>query len=191
MHDMLENRKGPVLGEIAPFFKTAKKEDGVSLERFKGSWTILFSHPNDLLPIFKTRTIKYVLCKRKIKAVAIGSNLSPDTTSENNFLDKYVVKHSLAIIDDAGSRVAKSYGLDSADETSSVKGVFVIDPQSHLRMKLFFSMDTERNFTEILKLVDALQDAEKQSKQKNHAAGSKGFKLKLNRLILPSITGKQ
>jgi peroxiredoxin (alkyl hydroperoxide reductase subunit C) len=103
-----------------------------------------------------------VLCKRKINAVAIGSNLSPDTTSENNFLDKYVVKHSLAIIDDAGSRVANSYGLDSSDETSSVKGVFVIDPQSTLRMKLFFSMDTERDFTEILKLVDALKDAEKQ-----------------------------
>ncbi|MDH4232257.1 MAG: redoxin domain-containing protein [Nitrospirota bacterium] len=191
MDDMLENRKGPVLGEPAPFFKTDKKEDGFGLEKLKGSWTILFSHPDDLLPIFKTRTIKYVLCKRKIKAVAIGSNLSPDTTSENNFLDKYVVKHSLAIIDDAGSKVAKSYGLDSSDETSSVKGVFVIDPQRKLRMKLFFSMDTERDFTEILKLVDALQDAEKQAKQKKQAAGTYGVKLKLNRLIMPNLTGKE
>ncbi|RPI37494.1 MAG: hypothetical protein EHM54_03045 [Nitrospiraceae bacterium] len=191
MHDMSENRRGPVLGEPAPFFKATKKEGGIRLDKLKGSWVILFSHPDDLLPIFETRTIKYVLCKRRINAVAIGCNHSPHTTSETNFFEKYMVKHSLTIIDDADNQVAISYGLDSAGEDSSVKGVFVIDPKSNLRMKLFFPIDTERDFMEILKLVDALQVAEKQNKQKKQTAGIKGLKLKLNRLIMPGITGKQ
>ena len=191
MHDMSENRRGPVLGEPAPFFKATKKEGGIRLDKLKGSWVILFSHPDDLLPIFETRTIKYVLCKRRINAVAIGCNHSPQATSETSFFEKYMVKHSLTIIDDADNQVAISYGLDSADEDSSVKGVFVIDPKSNLRMKLFFPIDTERDFMEILKLVDALQVAEKQNKQKKQTAGIKGLKLKLNRLIMPGITGKQ
>ena len=102
-----------------------------------------------------------------------------------------MVKHSLSIIDDADNCVARSYGLDSSDEKSSAKGIFVIDPKGNLRMKLFFSMNAERDFPEILKLVDALQDAEKQGKQKKQADANKGFKLKLNRLAMPNLTWKQ
>jgi peroxiredoxin (alkyl hydroperoxide reductase subunit C) len=191
MHDMSENGRGPVLGEPAPFFKATKKESSIRLDKLKGSWVILFSHPDDFLPIFETRTIKYVLCKRRINAVALGCKQSPNTPFEDTFFEKYMVKHSLTIIDDADSRVAISYGLDSADKDSSVKGVFVIDPKSNLRVKLFFPMDTERDFMEILKLVDALQVAEKQNKLKKQDAASRGFKLKLKRLIMPGITGKQ
>lgn len=184
MHDMLENIKGPILGAPAPFFEAAKKEGRMSLDNFNGSWVILFSHPDDLIPVFKTRTITYILCKRRIKAVAIGHTYSPDASSLRNFIGKYLENRSLTVIDDVDEQIAKEYGLDNSGNGAPVKGVFVIDPKGSLRMKLFFSLETERNFTEILKLVDALQIADRQSKQKKQRVGLRGFKIKWNSLIV-------
>ena len=176
MHNRLEGSAGPVLGATAPFFETAKKEDGITIDNFKGSWIILFSHPDDLIPIFKTRTMNYILCKRRIKAVAIGNRESLETMSPGCFPEKYMVNHSLTIIDDGDNQIAMRYGLGCSDKGGAAKGVFVIDPKGYLRIKLFFSLKTERDFTEILKLVDALQNADKQSKHKNSLQALKVLK---------------
>jgi peroxiredoxin 2/4 len=179
MHDKLENKKGPVLGSPAPFFEADKKDGKITIDDFKGNWVILFSHPDDLFSVFKTRTINYILCKRRIKAVAVGRRYSPDATLAANFIEKYIVNHSLTVIDDVDGQIVQRYGLDSAGNGASEKGVFVIDPAGNLRMKLFFPMETERDFTEILKLVDALQIADKQNKQKKQSAKVKNFKAKI------------
>jgi peroxiredoxin 2/4 len=171
MYERAENRKGPALGAPAPYFSKGKNDEGTSLNKFLGNWVILFSHPDELFPIFRTRTINYILCKRRIRAVAIGDGRTPDVTTRINFLEKYLVKHSLSIIEDADCRIAKGYGLDSPEVENAGKGVFVIDPKGHLRMKLYFSQEAERDFMDILKLIDALQAADKQSKQKNSADG--------------------
>jgi peroxiredoxin (alkyl hydroperoxide reductase subunit C) len=159
------NGKGPTLGAPAPFFEAEEKE-GRTIGNFKGSWVILFSHPDDLIAVFKTRTINYILCKRGIKAVAVGRRRSPEATLPDNFLAKYMVNHCLTIIDDLDEQVAMRYGLGSSGKGASVKGVFVIDPKGYLRMKMFLPRGTDRDFMEILKLVDALQIADKQSKKK-------------------------
>ena len=190
MHDMPDNN-GPILGESAPFFQKRKGEGRVIFEKLQGSWVILFSHPEDLLTVFKTRTMSYILCKRRVKAVAISDRPSPDASSGRNIFGKYMVKHSLTVIDDEDNEIAKRYGLYSASGSVPLKGVFVVDPKSILRIKLFFSQETERDFTEILKLVDALQTADKQQRQKIQEAGSKGFKLKLNNLIMQDIPEKR
>jgi peroxiredoxin 2/4 len=166
MQNMFKNITGPMLGTIAPFFETAKKEDRITMDNFKGSWVILFTHPDDLIPVFKTRTINYILCKRRIKAVAIGQGESLDSISSGSLLKKYMVNHSLTVIDDGDNQIAMRYGLD-CDKGGTVKGIFVIDPKGYLRIKLFCSLKTERDFTEILKLVDALQIADKHSRHKN------------------------
>jgi peroxiredoxin 2/4 len=166
MRDKLENEKGPVLGSPAPFFEAEKKDGKITIDDFKGNWVILFSHPDDLLTVFKTRTINYILCKRRIKAIAVGRRYSPDATLAGNFIEKYIVNHSLTIIDDVDGQIVMRYGLDSAGSGASEKGVFVIDPAGNLRMKIFSPMETERDFTEILKLVDALQIAVKHNRPK-------------------------
>ena len=173
MQNMLKDITGPMLGDIAPFFETAKKEDRTTMDNFNGSWVILFTHPDDLIPVFKTRTINYILCKRRIKAVAIGHRESLDTMSSGSFLKKYMVNHSLTVIDDGDNQIALRYGLECSDKGGAVKGVFVIDPKGYLRIKLFCSLKTERDFSEILKLIDALQVADKLSKHKNGLLAAK------------------
>ncbi len=167
MADILDDKRGPLLGETAPFFETGIGDNEIDFTDLKGNWVILFSHPEDLLPVFKTRTINHILCKRKIKVVALGEGVSSGIISGRNFFKKYMIKHSLTTIDDTNRKILRSYGLDnqSNEYAADVKGVFVTDPKGILRIKLFHSLKTERNFYEILKLVDALQDAEKQRSQ--------------------------
>jgi peroxiredoxin 2/4 len=183
MHELSDDVKGPALGAPAPFFDVTKRESRISRDNFKGSWVILFSHPDDLIPIFKTRTITYILCKRRIKAVAVGHKFSPEATSFRNFIGKYLENHILTVIDDADEQIAMQYGLNNSGNGTPEKGVFLIDPQGHLRIKLYFPMTKERDFAEILGLVDALQTAEKQSKQGKQPGGSAGFIVKWDRLI--------
>ena len=190
MHELSEDVKGPKLGAPAPFFDVTKRDSRVSRDNFRGSWVILFSHPDDLIPIFKTRTITYVLCKRGIKAVAVGHKFSPEATSFRNFIGKYLENHILTVIDDADEQIAMRYGLDNSGEGPAEKGVFVIDPRGHVRMKLFYPLEMERDFTEILRLVDALQAADRQHRQKKYPSGCSGFKIKWNSLA-PSNIGKR
>lgn len=166
MSDKLEPGSGPSIGAPAPLFEIQIGGNQISLKDFKGHWIILFSHPEDLLPIFRTRTINYVLCKRRVKAIALGNRTSSDVISGRNFVKKYILRHSLTIVDDESRKIADAYGVCKQDPDcqDEAKGVFVIDPKGILRIKLFCASETERDFSEILKLVDALQNADRQRK---------------------------
>lgn len=167
-----ENPKGPALGGPAPYFETTIGNEIVTSDDFKGGWTIVFSHPGDLMPVFKTRTINYILCKRRTKVVALGDGRPAGAATGRNIIKKYILKHSLSVIDDPDKKIAESYGLTDGDGASDeeAKGIFVIDPLGILRIKLYFPLAAERNFYEILKLVDALQDADKQRNKKQKGA---------------------
>ncbi len=163
MGDPTENGNGPALGEPAPPFEANVGETRINLNDFRKSWLILFTHAGDILPLLKTRTVNYILCKRKTKVVALGQASAAEM---GGFLKKYVLKHNLIVIDDIDGKIAGSYGLRTQDE--GMKGVFIIDPRGTLRMKLFSPLAADQNFYEILKLRDALQEADT-SKTKNRS----------------------
>lgn len=191
MHNRPEDVKGPALGTRAPFFGEDCGENRISMDSFRGNWVILFSHPDDLIPVFKTRTIHYLLCKRRIKAIAVGRKFSPEAASFRNFIVRYLGNHSLTVINDTDGQIAKKYGLDSTGDGPPEKGVFVLDPQGILRMKLYLPLSAERNFAEILKLVDALQVSDRQHKKKQQPAGRKTFIIKWNSLLASNAGKKQ
>ncbi len=170
MSNKFESASGPSIGIPAPFFEVKIGNNSFTLKDFKGNWVILFSHPEDLLPVFRTRTINYLLCKRRIKAVALGDSNTTNVISGRNFVKKYMMRHSLTIVDDEDREIAGTYGVCNQDPDcqEEAKGVFVIDPKGILRIKLFYPSETERDFYEILKLVDALQNADKQKKEQPH-----------------------
>ncbi|MEW6108687.1 MAG: redoxin domain-containing protein [Nitrospirota bacterium] len=190
MPDFSEDRKGPSIGEPAPFFEIAAGSNTVNLDDYKGNWLMLFTHPEDLLPIFRTRTIKYILCKRRIKAIALGDAQSSNIASGRNFLKKYIMKHSLTIVDDSGMEIARSYSAanDGCIGNADSKCVFVIDPQGILRIKLSFSLSAQRNFYEILKLVDALQDADR---QRNRQPKEKKWERRAGVIVTPETVTEQ
>jgi peroxiredoxin (alkyl hydroperoxide reductase subunit C) len=178
----MNDAAAPALGEPAPFFEARVGEALINLKDFRGKWVIIFSHPGDVLPLFRTRTINYILCKRKTKVIALGKGESV-VDSGRNFLKKYVLKHSLMMLDDPGEKIMTSYGLKEDPAGEGMKGVFIVDPTGTLRVKLFSPLHAETNFYEILRLRDALQEADDQ-KAKNHAP--KAWRRKLHVTVLPT-----
>jgi peroxiredoxin (alkyl hydroperoxide reductase subunit C) len=180
----MNNRAAPSLGEPAPFFEARVGEALITLKDFRGKWLIVFSHLDDVLPLFSTRTINYILCKRKTKVVAFGNGESPAAKPQGNFLKKYILKHGLMILDDPGKEIMARYGLTGDADGEIMKGVFIVDPAGTLRVKLFSPLHGETNFYEILKLRDALQEADDQ-KAKNHVP--KAWRKRLRVTILPKL----
>ncbi|MDA8077649.1 MAG: hypothetical protein M0Z79_01805, partial [Nitrospiraceae bacterium] len=100
MDDTVEHGRGPAIGEPAPFFEAAVGDSSISLRDFRGSWIIIFSHPEDILPLFKTRTVNYILCKRRTKVVALKREQGDEAPAGKNFLKKYILKHRLSVLGD-------------------------------------------------------------------------------------------
>jgi peroxiredoxin (alkyl hydroperoxide reductase subunit C) len=178
----IEVGRGPSLGEPAPFFETEIAGNKIGIRDFRGRWVLIFSDPEDVLPVFRTRTINYLLCKRKTKVIALGERSTPEPPSGRNLLKKYILKHNLTIVDDPAGSIARDYGLASEHEDGphEEKGVFIIDPKGILRVKLYIPRTAERNFYETLKLVDALQMTDS---QKERSAEKTGWRRKLNVII--------
>lgn len=46
-------------------------------------------------------------------------------------------------------------------ETAAVRSVFLVDPNSNIRLTVTYAMTVGRNFDEILRVIDALQTSKK------------------------------
>jgi peroxiredoxin (alkyl hydroperoxide reductase subunit C) len=184
-----DDGRGPALGEPAPYFTGLPADIMPRPKKLKGHWFVIISHPDDIVPVFRTRTIHYVLCKRKIKIFSLECGAPSGLGAARNRLSKYMKRHSVATIADPDREIAKSYGLIKGPESpEDAKGVFVVDPQGILRIKLYSDFSVQRNFYEILKLVDALQTADR---QRSRQAGPGLWKRGLDIVIRPGTAENQ
>ena len=63
------------------------------------------------------------------------------------------------IIGDPERKVASLYEMihPQADDTLTVRSVFIIDPNNKIRLTLTYPASTGRNFDEILRVIDSMQ----------------------------------
>ena len=67
------------------------------------------------------------------------------------------------ILEDVDRKVATLYNMihPNANDTFTVRSVFVIDPSHKIRSILTYPTSTGRNFTELLRTIDSLQLTDK------------------------------
>ena len=164
-----EIAKLPKLGEKAPDFEAVTTQGTLRLSDFKGAWLVLFSHPADFTPVCTTEFIAFSeifdeLKKRNTQLLG----LSVDSTSSHiawirNIEEKMGVKIPFPIIADLDKKVGTLYGMihPGQSKTEAVRCVFVIDPEGIVRAMIYYPLTTGRNMSEILRLLDALQTADK------------------------------
>lgn len=154
------------LGDEAPNF-TADTTDGeITFHDWKqGSWAILFSHPADFTPVCttelgRTAALKDEFEKRNTKAIAVS--VDPIESHQGWAPDIGEVGGTdlnFPIIADPDRAVSEAYDMIHPGEgdTSTVRSVFVIDPNNKVRLTLTYPKSVGRNFDEVVRVVDALQ----------------------------------
>ena len=154
------------LGDTVPNFQAETTEGPIDFYEWKGdSWAILFSHPKDFTPVCTTELgymagLKPEFEKRNVKIVG----LSVDPTDSHNEWAKDIEEtqgHALnyPVIADHDRKVADLYDMvhPNANDTMTVRSVFVVGPDNKLKLTLTYPASTGRNFDEILRVIDSLQ----------------------------------
>ncbi len=154
------------LGDIAPDFEQDSTIGRIRFYEYLGdSWGVLLSHPADFTPVCTTElglTAKLAdeFAKRGVKVLALSVDPVESHREWINDINETQNTHvNFPIIADADRKVALLYDMihPNASETTTVRSVFIIDPQKKIRLTLTYPPSTGRNFNEILRVIDSLQ----------------------------------
>lgn len=154
------------LGDEAPDF-TAETTDGkINLYEYLGdSWGLLFSHPADFTPVCTTELGAFA--KRKAEfdrrgVKLIGLSVDP-IESHRGWVGDIEETQGAALnyplIADPDRTVAGLYDMihPNANDTLTVRSVFIIGPDKRVKLILTYPASTGRNVDEILRVIDSLQ----------------------------------
>ncbi len=154
------------LGDTAPDFTAPTTQGELAFHQWKtDSWAVLFSHPADFTPVCTTElgaTAKLgdEFAARNTKAIAVSvDNVASHDSWIGDIEETQGTAVNFPIIGDADRVVADLYDMihPNADDTMTVRSVFIIDPANKVRLTLTYPASTGRNFDEILRVIDSLQ----------------------------------
>lgn len=154
------------LGDIAPDFTAETTEGTIQFHEWLGtSWGVLFSHPADFTPVCTTELgltakLKDEFAKRNTKVIAVS--VDPLQSHREWIKDINETQNTVVnfpIIADADRSVANLYDMihPNANETFTVRSVFIIGPDKKVKLTFTYPASTGRNFLEILRVLDSLQ----------------------------------
>jgi peroxiredoxin 2/4 len=160
----------PRINDKAPDFTAPTTQGPITLSAWQGdSWVVLFSHPADFTPVCTTELTEFArrsqdFAKRGTKLIGLSiDSIHSHLAWRENIREKLKTEINYPLIADLSQDVATKYGMihPGASETATVRAVFVIDPKRTIRALVYYPMNVGRNVDEILRVVDALQTADK------------------------------
>ena len=160
----------PKIGDPAPDFTAVTTQGELTLSKWQGdSWVILFSHPADFTPVCSTELSEFAkreadFSKRGVKLIGVSiDSVHAHLAWRENLQKIFNCKINYPMIADNNMAVAQKYGMIHPGQslTATVRAVFVIDPKRVIRAIVYYPMNVGRNIDEIIRLVDALQTADK------------------------------
>lgn len=160
------------LGDLAPDF-TADTTDGQIRfhEWIDGSWAVLFSHPKDFTPVCTTELgevarLKPEFDRRGVKVIGLSVDPLDDHRAwAGDIAETQGHALNFPMIADPDRKIAELYGMihPKADNTLTVRSVFIFAPDKTLKLSINYPASTGRNFDEILRAIDSLQLTQKHS----------------------------
>jgi alkyl hydroperoxide reductase subunit AhpC len=154
------------LGDDAPNFTAETTEGTINFYDWKGDgWAVLFSHPKDFTPVCTTELGRLAGLKREFEkrnTKVIGLSVDPMESHAGWMQDiEDVTGNSLnfPLIADHDRKVSDLYDMihPNADDTMTVRSVFVVGPDNKVKLTLTYPASTGRNFDELLRSIDSLQ----------------------------------
>ena len=131
----------------------------------RGSWAILFSHPRDFTPVCTTELgalakLAPEFARRNVRIIG----LSVDSIHDHRRWARDIAETQNAtvefpLIGDPDRRIARLYDVidPQANDTATVRSVFVIAPDDRIALTLAYPASTGCKFDEVLRVIDSLQ----------------------------------
>ena len=162
--------KIPLIGERFPLVEVQTTHGRVKLpDDYSGKWFVFFSHPADFTPVCTTEFVAFQKRYEKFKELnceLIGLSID-QVFSHIKWVewikDNLKIEIQFPIIADDTGKVADLLGLIHPGKgTNTVRAVFVVDPESVIRVILYYPQELGRNMDEILRMVKGFQIADKE-----------------------------
>jgi len=159
----------PLLGDPFPELNVQTTHGKMNLPGDKfGKWFILFSHPADFTPVCTTEFVAFQ--KRKKQFDELNTDLIGMSVDQVFSHIQWVrwMKEKLDVTIEypviaANDTIASKLGmLHPGKGTSTVRAVFIVDPDGIVRLIMYYPQEIGRNMDEIVRSVKALQTFDKQ-----------------------------
>ncbi len=161
----------PLIWEDAPAFKAPSTKGMIDFPNdYTWKWVVLFSHPADFTPVCTTEFISFQknyseFKKRNCELLWYSLDwINSHIAWVKNIKEVFWIEIEFPIV--AHPSIAYKYWMlqSSADDSHTVRAVFIIDPDWKIASLLYYPLSNGRNIKEILRLVDALQITNKYDK---------------------------
>ncbi|HET7597864.1 MAG TPA: peroxiredoxin [Burkholderiales bacterium] len=160
------------LGDTAPDFTQESTAGTIHFHQWLGDqWGVLFSHPKDFTPVCTTELgatarLKAQFDKRNVKVLAVSVDpVDSHKKWVGDINETQKTNVEFPILADPDRKVASLYDMihPNANDTLTVRAVFIIDPKKKIRATITYPASTGRSFNEILRVIDSLQLTDKYS----------------------------
>ncbi|MBN2907494.1 MAG: peroxiredoxin [Rhodobacteraceae bacterium] len=166
------------INDVAPNFTADTTEGKIDFHDWIGdSYAILFSHPKDFTPVCTTEfaaaaKLSDEFAKRNTKVIGISVDPVEEHMKWKADVEKFAgTEMTFPIIADDKLDIAKLYDMlpaeaylpdgATAGDTATVRTTFIINPDKKIELMLIYPMTVGRNFDEILRALDAIQNNKK------------------------------
>lgn len=154
------------LGDVAPDFTAETTQGTINFHEWLGdSWGVLFSHPKDYTPVCTTELgmaakLKPEFDKRGVKVMGLSVDpVDSHLAWERDIEETQGTAVNFPMIADPDRKVSDLYDMihPNANDTLTVRSVYVIGPDKKIKLMITYPASTGRNFDEILRVIDSLQ----------------------------------
>jgi alkyl hydroperoxide reductase subunit AhpC len=155
-----------LIGDTAPDFEAETTEGHVHFyDYIDGKWAVLFSHPKNFTPVCTTELgytakLKPEFDKRGVVVLGLSvDQLTNHAGWSKDIEETQGQKLNFPLIADTDRVIATKYEMihPNADNSATVRSVYVVGPDKKIKLKIEYPASTGRNFDEVLRVIDSLQ----------------------------------
>jgi len=151
------------VGQPAPTFAGEAYADNtitsLSLEDYKGQWTLLFFYPLDFTFVCPTEIKGYSAQHEEFKkrnVQIVGCSID-SVHAHKAWVEGSLGAINFPLLSDITKNIARDYGVLIEEEGIALRGTFIIDPEGVLRYMVVHDLNVGRSVDETLRVIDALQ----------------------------------
>lgn len=156
--------RAPFLYEAAPDFEARSTMGMISSADYRGKWLLFFSHPADFTPVCTSELIAFARLAPEFNALGCEllalsiDGLYSHLAWLHSIKENFDIDIPFPVVEDPSMAVAKAYGMlpPKAVSSSTVRGMFLIDPDGIIKAISWYPISTGRSVEEAFRLFQAI-----------------------------------